>query len=86
LDQQFKPAELHKGSADTKWLAFKVCWQQQLLIFKEAQKAHQRDQCLSMCKPQSYLRVGTAVSTVVCKEAENGVHQWKTTLPVDIKP
>lgn len=40
-----------KGSADTKWLAFKVCWQQQLLIFKEAQKAYQRDQCLSMCKP-----------------------------------
>ena len=38
-------------NADTVFLAFKVSWQQRLLISEETQETHERDQRLSVSKP-----------------------------------
>lgn len=41
-------------NADTVFLAFKVSWQQKLLVSEQTQETHERDQCLSMSKPVKY--------------------------------
>ena len=38
-------------NADTVFLAFKVSWQQRLLISEQTQETHERDQRLSVSKP-----------------------------------
>ena len=38
-------------NADTGFLAFKVSWQQRLLISEQTQETHERDQRLSVSKP-----------------------------------
>ena len=58
-------------------LAFKVGWQQRLLVSEETQETHERDQRLSMSKPVNGSKGQVLILT---REFFHLLHRWKYTV------